>query len=38
MELGFVVELKKQMMQAVRHMVTLYDVVMSGQMDTSDSL
>ena len=31
-------ELKAQMMQAVRHMVTLCDVVASGQTDASDSL
>lgn len=31
-------ELKAQMMQAVRHMVTLYDVVTSGQTDAFESL
>ena len=42
MELEFVVklgsELKAQMMQAVRHTVTLCDVVAPGQTDASDSL
>jgi len=31
-------ELKAQMMQAMLHMVTLCDVIASGQTDASDSL